>query len=178
MGSTHYAAASGKCSFSACRNVEFASIKQMNMEEELKKEAGLGILYVAIGVIALLIPRIIFPVCGLDNNPFFWSDTSQFHGCQGTLKVVTILGLLVIAFGGFLISRPQPINLLISAAAVSIIGILTILFPFAITGMCKVATMPCRLGTLPALIAIGVLMDLAGTAGIFIFIMNKKNEKN
>ena len=41
-------------------------------------------------------------------------------------------------------------------------GILVVLFPTVLIGMCKVATHPCRLATLPALEILGIVVIIIG----------------
>jgi hypothetical protein len=50
----------------------------------------------------------------------------------------------------------------------ALFGVLVILFPTVITGVCMLSTMPCVHGTKPALIMIGFCMILLGCLGIFI----------
>jgi hypothetical protein len=58
---------------------------------------------------------------------------------------------------------------LIAAALAAIIGILLILFPTSITGVCRIPTMPCVFGTKPALIIAGIVLLVAsGIGGLLI----------
>ncbi len=130
----------------------------------------------AFGTLIILTPRFFFPVCGLENNPFFFGDFATTHGCHATLNAVSILGLISILTGLIPVIRPNKITLLIAVITSFVVSILTILFPLKITGICMMATMPCRFGTLPGLVTAGLLMLFLGVVGLIVY--RKDNEKN
>ena len=122
------------------------------------KARVLGVVLAVLGTLLILTPRYIFPVCGYGEP--------GFHACHGTLKAETVIGAITILAAAIVILWPLKKTLLASSAASLVIAALVILFPTVITGMCKMPTMACRMGTLPALVTLGVVIALVGLAGI------------
>ena len=118
------------------------------------------------GALLILIPWTIFPVCGIGPNAAGTMASIGYHGCQGTLRAETALGLIALGLAAVPLLWPQRRPLLIASLGGLLIALLAILFPTVITGMCRVPTMPCRMGTLPALIIVSVLLGLCSAAGL------------
>jgi hypothetical protein len=114
----------------------------------------------ALGIILILTPRYLFPVCGIGEP--------GFHACHGTLKAETVLGAVTIVIGMLPVLWPLRKTTLAASVSAIVLAALVVLFPAAITGMCKMPTMACRMGTLPALVTLGVIIALTGAAGIAI----------
>ncbi len=128
---------------------------------------AMGVVFMIFGGVVILVPRIVFPVCGLDGSPFLLKLPGH-HGCHPTLTAETILGVIAIITGMIPLILPQKKTLFFSSIMIIALAALVILFPSAITGLCKMPTMPCRLGTLPGIVTTGIIMCCAGGAGIFI----------
>ncbi len=135
------------------------------MIEKMAKRV-MGIIMMLLGLALILTPWYLFPVCG--RGRYAPKDPGIYprHKCANTLKAETVLGLLTISVGAISLVRPRRKILIGSSAALLILSGLVALFPLQITGLCKMATMPCRMGTLPALITLSILMAIIGVAGI------------
>lgn len=134
---------------------------------------GTGVAFIVLGLFLILVPWVIFPVCGVGRYAPADGTIAGVHACHGTLKAETVLGAVAIVAGLVPLFWPGRRVLLFSSIAVLFVAVFAVLFPAVITGVCKVPTMPCRLGTLPALVITGVLTGMAGLAGI---IMSRKME--
>ena len=129
---------------------------------------GLGVLIIVWGLLLILVPWVIFPVCGVGRYAPPPGQPIGVHACHGTLKAETALGILTIVLGVVpLLWFRRGVVILVSAAAV-VDAVLVILFPTVITGICKVPTMACRMGTLPALVILGIILGLTGMSGLVI----------
>lgn len=125
---------------------------------------ALGI--VLLGIIIILIPWYIFPVCGVGQYaPPAGTPVKMHGGCSNTLKAATVLGVLAVFTGLFALALRQHTARLAAVVSTAAIGILLILFPTVITGVCRVPTMPCVFGTRPALISAGIVMIAAAIIG-------------
>jgi hypothetical protein len=129
------------------------------------KRAWVGISTV-LGVIVILIPWLLFPVCGHGRFAPPPGTLARPHGCDLTLAAETMLGIAAVIAG--LLPLLSSRGLRTSAIATAIIGVFVILFPTVITGVCRSATMPCVMGTRPALVLAGALMVLNGIAGVLL----------
>ncbi len=125
----------------------------------------MGAVFIVLGSFVVFVPRIIFPVCGLETNPFLLKLPGH-HGCHPTLTAESILGLIAIITGMAPLFLPTKKALFFSSIITIVLAVLVMLFPSAITGLCKMPTMPCRLGTLPGLVTTGIVMCCAGGTGI------------
>ncbi len=138
----------------------------------MKKSQIWALVLVLLGVIVVLIPWYLFPVCGAGRYAPPAGTIARMHGCDGTLKAATVLGVLVMCTGILPLLVKQYWAVLVAAVSTAIIGVLLILFPTSITGVCRIPTMPCVFGTKPALIIAGIVLLMAsGIGGLLI----KKN---
>jgi len=129
-----------------------------------------SLLVIIISVLVILIPWLLFPVCGVGRYAMP-GGMMKMHGCSATLYSVTILGIAGIVVGLVIQIIPYRKAALPASIVVVVLGVLVVLFPTAITGVCRVAIMPCVYGTKPALIFAGIVMVLFGIAGL---ILNRK----
>ena len=126
-----------------------------------------SLLIIVFSVLLILIPWQLFPVCGVGR--YAVQKGMMMHGCGATLNFVTILGIIGIVIGVIVQVRPGRIIAIAASISFAVLGGLVILFPTAITGVCKVANMPCVYGTKPALIVAGFVMVLFGISGFYRF---------
>lgn len=126
---------------------------------------GIGIAIVILGVFLVLTPWRLFPVCRVNGFMSFPSG----HGCANTARAETALGFAAIILGGLPLFKPKRGLALFASVSALALALLVVLFPLAITGLCKAPTMACRVGTLPALIVIAFLLGLTGLVGIGLF---------
>jgi len=121
------------------------------------------------GVLLILTPWVIFPVCGVGRYaPPGGVTLTGGHGCHQTLKAVTAMGLLAIIIGVVPTLWPRKKIVYAAAAATLPLALLTSVFPFKITGMCMDPTMPCNLGATPGVVTVSILMALIGIVGILV----------
>jgi len=124
---------------------------------------GIGALLVFLGIVIILTPWIIFPVCEVQGS--FMQTASGMKvpmTCGWTARAETGVGALVILAGGLLIARSTPETRQTVGIFSIALGALVILFPTVLIGMCKVAEHPCRMTTLPALELLGVIVIIIG----------------
>ncbi len=132
------------------------------------KPRAIGIAIMVTGVLLILTPWVIFPVCGVGRHAPPWGITLAGHGCHQTLKALTALGFLVIVVGVVPTLWPRKKIIRASAVITEPLAFLIALIPYSITGMCMDPTMPCNLGTTPAVVTVAILMAGVGIAGILI----------
>jgi drug/metabolite transporter (DMT)-like permease len=128
-----------------------------------KMVSGIGALLILLGVIIVLSSWIIFPVCEMHG---LYAETKTGTKlpmpCGYTARAETGIGALIVVAGGLLIVR----NTRETRQAVGVFtiatGVLVILFPTFLIGMCKLADHPCRMLTLPALEILGVIVVIIG----------------
>jgi hypothetical protein len=124
---------------------------------------GIGALLVLLGIIISLTPWVIFPVCEM-HGLFVETKTGMQlpMPCGYTGRAETGVGALIVVAGGLLIARKTPETKqavgIFSIAA----GVLVILFPTVLIGMCRLADHPCRQLTLPALEILGAAVIIIG----------------
>jgi len=128
-----------------------------------KKISGIGALLIVLGLLVILTPWVLFPVCEVEGLYLKTAAGMQIPmKCGWTARAETGVGALIMVAGGLLVVRSTPETRqavgVFSAAA----GILVILFPTFLIGMCAVADHPCRQLTLPALEVLGVIVVLIG----------------
>ncbi len=123
----------------------------------MKNKFIFGFLSIAIGLLIALGPLTIFPVCGVHEHSeevmkCFWTARAEL----GVGFSISILGLLSIISG-------NPKFRLGLTAAILLNGILALLFPSVLIGVCGSTHMNCRALTLPALF---ILSSLIVTASV------------
>jgi hypothetical protein len=122
-----------------------------------------GALLVLLGIIIILIPWIIFPVCEMEGSYVVTAAGAKLPmTCGWTARAETGIGALIVIAGGLLIARSTRETRQAVGIFTIAMGALVILFPTVLIGMCKVATHPCRMTTLPALEFLGVIVIIVG----------------
>jgi len=133
------------------------------------KPRAIGIVIMILGALLILTPWYIFPVCGVGRYAPPAGALIGYHGCHATLRAETLLGAVTIILGVLPLLWPQRKALMAATWASVGVAVLAVLFPTVITGLCKVATMPCRLGTLPALETVATLLVINAIFGLLIY---------
>jgi len=124
---------------------------------------GLGALLVLLGIVIILAPWVIAPVCEQYGNYVMTTSGTKFPmPCGWTARAESGVGALVVVGGGLLIFRSTPETRQAVGVFSVAMGILVILFPTVITGMCRMADHPCRMLTLPVLEILGIIVILVG----------------
>jgi drug/metabolite transporter (DMT)-like permease len=134
----------------------------INMASD-KNSTWIGALLVLIGIVIILTPWIIFPVCEVEGSYLTTSTGVKMPmPCGWTARAEGGAGGLIIIAGGLLIFRGNPETRKIVGIFSIALGALVVLFPTVLIGMCKIATHPCRLMTLPALEILGIMVIITG----------------
>jgi hypothetical protein len=123
---------------------------------------------ITLSVLVILTPWLLFPVCGVGRYAMP-GGMMKMHGCDTTLYAVTVIGVIGVVVGIVMQIIPYKRNAHLASIAVAVLGGLVILLPTVITGVCKVATMPCVYGTKPALIVAGSIMVIFGALGFILY---------
>ena len=122
--------------------------------------------FVLLGLLVILAPTVLFPVCESDMK----------MACFFTKKAEIGVGLVITAIGViYFFLKNKDIRLGISIAQFLNAG-LVLAFPAKLTGHCKMSDMACRVKTYPALIVLSVLLALTAAANI-VFLIKSESEK-
>ena len=118
-----------------------------------------GILFVFGGVLLAAFPYVLLPVCS--GGMTMASGASVPMKCFWTARAVLGTGLFI-TFGGvvYCFCHNPGVRLGI-AAMIAGAAVLAVAFPTILIGICPTETMPCHMGTLPALILTGAVLFLA-----------------
>lgn len=124
---------------------------------------GIGALLVLLGVLVALTSWFIFPVCEMHG---LYTETKTGTKlpmpCGYTARAETGIGALIVVAGGLLIARgTRETRQAVGVFSVAT-GVLVILYPTFLIGMCRLADHPCRQLTLPALEILGVIVIIIG----------------
>jgi hypothetical protein len=127
------------------------------------KIKGIGVLLVILGILVILVPWIIFPVCEMQGLYVESVSGMKFPmPCGWTARAEIGIGALIVVAGGILIAMKTPETRQAVGVFALALGALVILFPTVLIGMCKLASHPCRTTTLPALEIIGIIVIIIG----------------
>lgn len=133
----------------------------------MSKNKITGIVIALLGLLTALIPTVIFKVCAAMDG--------KFMKCHWTSQVEVALGIAVLVLGLLIVLAKE--NAASSAYAVTsaINGVLVILIPTVVIGVCGSADMPCHSGTKPALIIAGALIIVVALINTISYLASKKN---
>lgn len=141
----------------------------------MNNKPTVGIVVIVLGVLVALIPIVIFPVCG--NMIELMNGKSIFMKCHWTAMAEVLLGILMV-FDGMLIMIFKNWEARIALSIMSFLfGLIVLLIPTVVIGMCETATMACRVGTEPALIVMSVITMIVGIGNILFLISSIKSEQ-
>jgi hypothetical protein len=128
-----------------------------------KSISAIGALLIILGILIALVPWIIFPVCEVHGDYMTTAAGGKVPmTCGWTARAETGVGALLVVVGCLLIARNTPETRQAVGVFAIALGVLVLLFPTVLIGMCKVATHPCRLSTLPALELLGAIVIIVG----------------
>jgi hypothetical protein len=141
-------------------NISFSFSSCMSSD---KITQGIGALLVLLGIIIILTPWIIFPVCEMHGMYMvLQSGVKMPMPCGWTARAETGVGALIAVAGGLLIARRTPETKQAVGVFSIAAGVLVILLPTVLIGMCRLADHPCRQLTLPALEILGAAVIIIG----------------
>ena len=126
-----------------------------------------GIVIALLGLLTALIPTVIFKVCAAMDG--------KFMKCHWTSQVEVALGIAVLVLGLLIVLSKENAAASAYAVASAVNGVLVILIPTVVIGVCGSADMPCHSGTKPALIIAGALIAAAGLINAVSYLVSKKN---
>ena len=126
----------------------------------------IGTVVIILGLLLILTPWWIFPVCGKGRYAPKIGTIKTPHKCTNTLYAESALGIITLALGVAALARPSRKSVFTVSCLLMAVAILVSLFPLWLTGVCKMSTMPCRTGALPALVTISVMMAVTAVSGM------------
>lgn len=133
----------------------------------MSKNKITGIVIALLGLLTALIPTVIFKVCAAMDG--------KFMKCHWTSQVEVALGITVLVLGLLIVLAKENAASSAYAVASAINGVLVILIPTAVIGVCGSADMPCNSGTKPALIIAGALIIVVALINTISYLASKKN---
>jgi hypothetical protein len=130
---------------------------------------AIGIILFLTGLVVLLLPRYILPVC-------------EYHGyspmaCSHTGTAEMFLGLIVMAAATGIILSMNIEVLRWSSFTVVATGVSMLLIPTAI-GFCHSTDMPCNYGTIPAVRLAGTCILIVSFTGFFLSLRREKKRES
>jgi Domain of unknown function (DUF4418) len=138
----------------------------MVLDNKRKSHIPAGIL-ILLGVLVVLTPWFIFPVCEIKGvSDTGMADMNMNSGthmkCWYTAEAETGVGALVILTGVALLALPGRVSRKTAGIIGGILGLIVILVPTVLVGICSTPDAPCRIGTLPALLLLGAVTVITG----------------
>ncbi len=126
-----------------------------------------GIIAIVLGVLIGVGPQFLFKICG--------SMDGEIPKCYYTGQAEIYAGAAIVLLGILLIVLKSSKSNAVLSFILATAGVLALLFPTAITGVCNDDAMSCALYTKPALIVLGILTAALGLIyGIYLIRQNKK----
>ena len=98
----------------------------------------------------------------------------KFMKCHWTSQTEVALGIATIVLGLLIVLSKEKAAGAAYAVASAINGVLVILIPTVVIGVCGSADMPCHSGTKPALIIAGALIIVTALINAVSYIVSKK----
>jgi hypothetical protein len=125
-----------------------------------------GIVIAVLGLLTALIPTVIFKVCAAMDG--------KFMKCHWTSQTEVAIGIATIVLGLLIVLSKEKAAEAAYAVASAINGVLVILIPTVVIGVCGSHDMPCHSGTQPALIIAGALIIVTALINAVSYIVSKK----
>lgn len=128
---------------------------------------------VFLGGLLAVVTQFLLPPCSA------WIETaSGMHipmKCHWSGQMVVSLGLFIV-FEGILLGMMKSVFARLGLSLVVIVtAILTMAVPTVLIGVCAGGTMPCRVGMLPAILVVCVLLLLVGLGNVFYLRIRKES---
>ncbi len=124
----------------------------------------LAVLLLVLGVLIALTPRYIFPVCEYKGMRIMTQGGGYVPmRCFYTGQAELGLGLLIVLLSAFLLLSTQRETQIYLSLSLAAAFSLSLLLPTVLIGICRSPTMPCRVGTWPALLlegSVGIILSL------------------
>lgn len=133
----------------------------------MKNRISISILFILSGLLVVLIPTVLFPVCSAEKMKM---------ACFFTKKAEIGLGIVIAAIGAlYFFFKNEGVRLGLSLTQI-LLSALVLLYPTKLIGICKSTDMACRVKTLPALIVVTVLLGVVSIGNSLYLAVFKKPE--
>ena len=133
----------------------------------MKNRISISILFILSGLLVVLIPTVLFPVCSAEKMKM---------ACYFTKKAEIGLGIVIAAIGAlYFFFKNEGVRLGLSLSQI-LLTALVVLYPTKLIGICKNTEMACRVKTLPALIVVTVLLGVVSIGNSLYLAVFKKPE--
>lgn len=129
--------------------------------------------FIALGLLTAILPHTLFHVCTGTIEAV--SGMQIPMKCFWTARVATGLGVLFCLSGILLYFSKTVLVRLGISLMIFMNGILLAAVPTVLIGVCHAETMPCRMGTLPGLLVLAVLIILFSLANLLYLFRQSKN---
>lgn len=127
----------------------------------MRKNYIFGALFVIAGLLIAIGPKTIFAVCN--------SDGEMTMKCFYVAQTELAIGIAIAILGVVLAILKDSAAQITASIALALNGIITILIPDILIGVCKSAHMHCNAVTRPALNILGALVIVLAAIGIVLF---------
>lgn len=125
---------------------------------------ALAVVSGVLGFLIAIVPEFLLPVCSASIE----TKAGRFipMRCFWTARVELAVGALIVLVSIMLfLSKNKSTSLPLFIIQVGL-GVVALLLPTHLIGVCMSPTMPCRVGTLPGLIVLSSLVIVTGLAGV------------
>lgn len=129
----------------------------------MKNKISISIIFVILGILIILAPTVIFPVC----------DAEMKMRCLYTKQAEIGIGALIAVLGAVTFFLSEQVRAGISIAIAGI-GVLEIAIPTTLIGVCGSDMMACNAATRPLLVVLGVLTILVSVINSVYLLKVKK----
>jgi hypothetical protein len=114
----------------------------------------MGVVFIALGCLVALTPWYLFPVCDVSEG------ASMRCGYTARAETGVVAPLIILAGAMLPFSKTKGLVRAVGIFGFGL-GVLVLLLPTYTIGMCQGPDMPCRIGTLPALVLLGSTIIVA-----------------
>lgn len=129
----------------------------------MKNKISISIIFVILGILIILAPTVIFPVC----------DAEMKMRCLYTKQAEIGIGALIAVLGAVTFFLSEQVRAGISIAIAGI-GVFEIAIPTTLIGVCGSDMMACNAATRPLLVVLGVLTILVSVINSVYLLKVKK----
>lgn len=154
----------------------------------MKNRILISIILIILGLLIALGPIILFPVCGIHAEETEHEMAKEIQEgamqqakmkCFWTARAELGIGILIAILGVLhFILKSEQLRIGLSIGAI-LNGVLALLIPNTLIGVCRKAGMMCRIGTLPALTIFSSLVIIVCTVNVFyLYRLRKKDLMN